>query len=159
MGAQKYLSLFRIEFIREYTLTSMRLKVDKWNKIIISDEQRSYLLAFVDKPEPQTMVISQNIAGHLQVLFCSEIVIIYQMVHKKIHTDWPSPMRNKGVFFVKKEKKGMPAENFDFAEHMAVGDVYPNVLDYLCLWVEEVLVPIFNNPENMKKFPKCIALG
>ena len=68
-------------------------------------------------------------------------------------------MRNKGVFFVKKEKKGMPAENFDFAEHMAVGDVYPNVLDYLCLWVEEVLVPIFNNPENMKKFPKCIALG
>lgn len=68
-------------------------------------------------------------------------------------------MRNKGVFFVKKEKKGMPAENFDFAEHMTVGDVYPNVLDYLCLWVEEVLVPIFNNPENMKKFPKCIALG
>ena len=63
------------------------------------------------------------------------------------------------MFFVKKEKKGMPAENFDFAEHMAVGDVYPNVLDYLCLWVEEVLVPIFNNPENMKKFPKCIALG
>ena len=60
-------------------------------------------------------------------------------------------MRNKGVFFVKKEKKGMPAENFDFAEHMAVGDIYPNVLDYLCLWVEEVLVPIFNNPENMKK--------
>ena len=46
----------------------------------------------------------------------------------------------------------MPAENFDFAEHMAVGDVYPNVLDYLCLWVEEVLVPIFNNPENMKKY-------
>ena len=22
----------------------------------------------------------------------------------------------------------MPAENFDFAEHMAVGDIYPNVL-------------------------------
>ena len=37
-------------------------------------------------------------------------------------------MRNKGVFFVKKEKKPMPAENFDFAEHMAVGDIYPNVL-------------------------------
>ena len=74
----------------------------------------------------------------------------------------------------------MPAENFDFAEHMAVGDIYPNVLgfnysvlfvmnieyatckkisDYLCSWVEEVLVPIFNNPDNMKKFPSCIAYG
>ena len=41
--------------------------LEQWNKIIISDEQRSYLLAFVDKPEPQQMVISQNIAGHLQV--------------------------------------------------------------------------------------------
>ena len=48
----------------------------------------------------------------------------------QIHTDWPSPMRNKGVFFVKKEKKPMPAENFDFAEHMAVGDIYPNVLGF-----------------------------
>ena len=57
----------RIEFIREYTLTSMRLKIDKWNKIIISDEQRNYLLSFIDNPEPSTLVISQNIAGHLQV--------------------------------------------------------------------------------------------
>ena len=39
----------------------------KWNKIIISDEQRNYLMSFVDKDEPQQMVISQNIAGHLQV--------------------------------------------------------------------------------------------
>ena len=31
--------------------------------------------------------------------------------------------------------------------------------DYLCSWVEEVLVPIFNNPDNMKKFPSCIAYG
>ena len=57
----------RVDFIREYTLTSMRLKQDKWNKIIISDEQRNYLMSFVDKAEPQQMVISQNIAGHLQV--------------------------------------------------------------------------------------------
>ena len=136
---QKIQSLFiacihdhRIEYIREYTLTSMRLKIDKWNKIIISDEQRSYLLAFVDKPEPQQMVISQNIAGHLQVWCCAVLASVGILKPNpnilQIHTDWPSPMRNKGVFFVKKEKKPMPAENFDFAEHMAVGDIYPNVL-------------------------------
>ena len=33
----------RVEFIQEYTLKSMRLKADKWNKIIIFDEQRQYL--------------------------------------------------------------------------------------------------------------------
>ena len=62
----------RVDFIREYTLTSMRLKQDKWNKIIISDEQRNYLMSFVDKNEPQQMVISQNIAGHLQVRLGAE---------------------------------------------------------------------------------------
>ena len=36
-------------FIREYTITSMRLKKEKWNKITISDEQRAYLHAFIDK--------------------------------------------------------------------------------------------------------------
>ena len=97
----------RVEFIQEYTLKSMRLKSDKWNKIIIFDEQRQYLQvrltkdkvmhdvdllqAFLDSNEPQSMVISPNIAGHLH-----------------IHTDWPSALRNKGVYFVKKEKTPIP---------------------------------------------------
>ena len=33
----------RVEFIQEYTLKSMRLKSDKWSKIIMFDEQRQYL--------------------------------------------------------------------------------------------------------------------
>ena len=49
------------------------------------------LQAFLDSNEPQSMVISPNIAGHLH-----------------IHTDWPSALRNKGVYFVKKEKTPIP---------------------------------------------------
>ena len=37
----------RVEFIQEYTLKSMRLKADKWNKIIIFDEQRQYLQVWI----------------------------------------------------------------------------------------------------------------
>ena len=39
------------------------------------------------------MVISQNTAGHLI-----------------IHTDWPSALKNKGVFFVKREKQPVPLD-------------------------------------------------
>ena len=39
----------RIIFIRDYTLKSLRLKQDKWNKLIISDEQRSTISSFVEK--------------------------------------------------------------------------------------------------------------
>ena len=53
---------------------------------IFSILHKDILQAFLDSNEPQSMVISPNIAGHLH-----------------IHTDWPSALRNKGVYFVKKE--------------------------------------------------------
>ena len=68
-------------------------------------------------------------------------------------------MRNKGVFFVKREKKPLPEGNVDLADYMAMGDIHPNVLDHFCAWVEEVLVPIFQNEDNMSKFPQCVAYG
>ena len=54
---------------------------------------KDILQAFLDSNEPQSMVISPNIAGHLH-----------------IHTDWPSALRNKGVYFVKKEKTPIPED-------------------------------------------------
>ena len=90
--------------------------------------------AFLDKDVPQSMVISQNIAGHLH-----------------IHTDWPSGLRNKGVYFVKREKAPIPEDevawfplsciphqDFNLCEFLAFGDIYPNALDHFCAWVEEV---------------------
>ena len=62
------------------------------------------------------MVISQNSAGHLQ-----------------IHMDWPSSMKNKGVFFVKRDTEPLPEEeDVDMSDYMACGDVHPNVLGMLC---------------------------
>ena len=49
----------------------------------------------------------------------------------QIHTDWPSYLRNKGVFFVKREKAGIPdleEEDEDLLDRLTCGDVHPNVL-------------------------------
>ena len=71
--------LTRMEFLKEYTLASLRLKKEKWKKIIISDEQKEYLTNFIESDFPDFMVISQNAGGHLQ-----------------IHIDWPSELKYKG---------------------------------------------------------------
>ena len=67
------------------------------------------------------MVISQNGAGHLQ-----------------IHVDWPSSLRNKGVFFVKRDAEPLPeGDGIDLSDFLACGDIHPNVLGklwYLCLY-------------------------
>lgn len=85
----------RVIFIRDYTLKSLRLKQDKWNKLVLSDEQRCLLNNFIEKglidtlkicrkiqkysphftPDSpgvqQVLVISQNIGGQLQVRISS----------------------------------------------------------------------------------------
>ncbi len=64
-------------------------------------------------------MISQNFSGHL---VC--------------HTDWPSPLKNKGVYFVKRDKMALPKD--DFLSTLTCGDIHPNSLDHFCAWVEEV---------------------
>ena len=51
----------------------------------------------------------------------------------------------------------MPAENFDFAEHMAVGDIYPNVLglNYSVF----TRIEHYNTMQHAKKFRLPLFLG
>ena len=44
----QHLYFFRYQFIRDYTLKTLRLKVDKWSKLWGSDEQRHILKQFVE---------------------------------------------------------------------------------------------------------------
>ena len=67
----------------------------------------------------QELVISQNFSGHLVA-----------------HTDWPAALKNKGVYFIKRDMKPLPKENF--LNVMTCGDIHPNALDHFCAWVEEV---------------------
>ena len=121
-----------------YQFLGLRLKPDKWSRMVVSDEQRTFISAFIDRNYPQELVISQNFSGHLVA-----------------HTDWPSILRNKGVFFVKREPEPLPKDNF--MSFMTCGDIHPNALDHFCAWVEEVIAPILKLEKNLDKFPQCIA--
>ena len=71
---------------------------------------------------PQLLVISQNVGGQLQV-----------------HMDWPSPLKNKGVFFVKREKVALPEEMQDLLNWMCCGDIHPNPLGFVFHIVNQML--------------------
>ena len=38
-----------IDFIQDYTLKSLRAKNDKWARMMVSDEQRSYIVRFIER--------------------------------------------------------------------------------------------------------------
>ena len=54
-------------------------------------------------------MISQNFSGHLVA-----------------HTDWPAPLKNKGVYFVKREMEPLPRDNF--LTVLTCGDIHPESL-------------------------------
>ena len=43
----------RMDFLSNYTCKALRLKEDKWSRMIVSDEQRSYLNNFMEGCWPQ----------------------------------------------------------------------------------------------------------
>lgn len=81
------MAFVRMDFVQDYTLKSLRLKQDKWNKLVVADSQREYIISFIERGElpchevrrcssvhisdyPQELIISQNIGGQLQVSRC-----------------------------------------------------------------------------------------
>ena len=78
----------------------------------------------------QELVISQNFSGHLVA-----------------HTDWPAALKNKGVYFIKRDMKPLPKENF--LNVMTCGDIHPNALDHFCAWVEEVSKVLYYVHSNL----------
>ena len=110
----------RFEFISEYTLKSMKLKVDKWAKLQGNDEYRQTILDFFEKPENNILVIYQNNAGQLQPTF-----------------DFPSAMKAKAVYFSKKEK-GMNVGKDNYKTALTYGDLSYSPLEQLSALVDEV---------------------
>ncbi|KAM7359982.1 dynein beta chain, ciliary-like [Cochliomyia hominivorax] len=55
----------RLEFITSYTLTSLRLKHDKWHKMMATQEYQLILLDWLNNTQRRLLVMTLNPAGHL----------------------------------------------------------------------------------------------
>ena len=67
-----------LDFLQKFTLGSMRLKQDKWHRLIISDEMRNYITNFVERPTPQVS------ANHIIYIF--SLVVLCNIVYLSIYS-------------------------------------------------------------------------
>lgn len=110
----------RFEFISDYVLKTMKLKADKWAKLQGNEEYRQLIIDFFEKTEHNTLVIS--LSGGSQLVPTHE---------------FPASMKNKAVYFVKKEK-GINVGKDNFKNSLSYGDLSASPLDQLSVLVEEV---------------------
>lgn len=109
----------RLDFIADYVLRTLKLKQDKWQKCVSSEENRQVLHEFLDKPEPRTLVVSVTAAGLLQAAAA-----------------FTAGSKNKAVYFVKQSKAALSADSM--REKLVYGDLSYAPLDQFSALVEEV---------------------
>ena len=63
----------RVEFLADFTLKSLRLKSDKWARLVISDEQRTYLSRFIDHTVPQVYVKERLLMNSIRAILQIQI--------------------------------------------------------------------------------------
>ena len=49
----------RLDFIKDFILKAFRVKIEKWERMYISDEQRAFIHRFLDNGKPQVIPSNQ----------------------------------------------------------------------------------------------------
>ncbi|KAK9406983.1 dynein heavy chain 17 axonemal [Crotalus adamanteus] len=128
----------RLDFIENYCTLSLRVKPDKWSKFATSEETHTMLNEFYEKPDVTTLVITLNPTG--QLIPC---------------LGFPSTLKNKGIYFVKKKHENITKDNF--LEALLVGDISPSPVEQMMAIVEEVAYSLFMKRVNLSGWPRVVA--
>ena len=129
----------RFEFMGSYVQKTLKLKPEKWLRVITVEEHKNVLKEFLDRPTPIILIIILTPAAQLVPT-----------------TTFPlTQLKSNGVYFIKKRACAVPRENCD--SYLIVGDLATRSIDQLSSLVDEVFVPLLSNPVNHKGWPEMVA--
>ncbi|XP_018327462.1 dynein beta chain, ciliary [Agrilus planipennis] len=129
----------RIELLSSYVQKSLRLKAEKWAKMMSIEENKEAVKKFFEMPNNTLLLI--YLTPTVQLLTSNT---------------FPLPqLKTKGVFFVKKNACSITKTNP--ANFVIMGDLSSKIIDQLASLVNEVLVPLLLNETNHKGWPKLIS--
>ncbi|XP_022235142.1 dynein beta chain, ciliary-like, partial [Limulus polyphemus] len=128
----------RLEFIYSYIELSLKIKPDKWTKMLSVEDNKQLIMDFLDKADRHTLIFADSGSGQLTPL-----------------SDFPSILKAKAVYFIKHVKEAVPKENIHKA--LMYGDLSSSPLEQLQAVIDEVFAPILCNPQNHRRWPKVVA--
>ncbi|XP_046391607.1 dynein beta chain, ciliary-like [Ischnura elegans] len=129
----------RLVFFFDYIQKNMKVKSDKWFKMIGNEENMGIINSFLDSSDVMVLTIHLNVGG----------LLIPSL-------NFPtSALKYKGVYFVKKYGAPIPKDNVRGG--LIFGDMAPNPIDELATLVNEVFVPVLSNVNNHKGWPAVVS--
>ena len=132
----------RFEFLAAVVHRSLRLKPDRWAKLLSVDDARKIISEFLDQPEPPYIFFTQSGPGILGV----STAPLNSSGHPAIssmsgNSNGGSSSRMKSLYFLKKKLE--PVSSVDPRSSLLYGDLSPNPLDQVLTFLDEVFPELF----------------
>nr|NP_001262793.1 dynein heavy chain at 93AB, isoform C [Drosophila melanogaster]AGB96173.1 dynein heavy chain at 93AB, isoform C [Drosophila melanogaster] len=129
----------RLELMGSFVIKSLKLKPEKWTRVVTVEEHKGIIKEFLDRNTPVVLIIILTPAAQLVP-----------------STTFPlSQLKSKGVYFIKRYALPIPRE--DCGNFIIYGDLATRTIDQLSALVEEVLVPLLSNEDNYRNWPIMVA--
>lgn len=129
----------RLEFMGSYAIKTLKLKPEKWQRVVTLEEHKAVIKDFTDMPMPVVLIIILTPGAQLVPT-----------------TSFPlTQLKSKGVYFIKKHCLPIPRENCE--DFFIFGDLATQTIDQLSTIVDEVFVPLLSNEVNYKDWPQMVS--
>ncbi|XP_031327312.1 dynein beta chain, ciliary-like [Photinus pyralis] len=119
-------------------MKTLKMKMEKWNKMWSTDEYARIILNFFNNPNVPRLIMITSAAGQLMPV-----------------TEFPNNLKTKSSYFIRKKKEVVTRDNI--REVLLIGDMSPKPVEEIAVLVEEVFLPVLSNPANQTKWPAVIA--
>ncbi|KAG5679915.1 hypothetical protein PVAND_009451 [Polypedilum vanderplanki] len=126
----------RLELINLHIQKTFRIKSDKWQKLMASDE-RYIVFDWLNDPKKERLCFVLAPSGNLQPF-----------------ANFPIGIKSKYCYFVRRATIQLTAENMRHS--IIYGDMSPNPINDLSVILDEIVYPILSNPLNQENWPEVI---
>ena len=123
----------RLLFLASVVQKSLRLKADRWTKMLAFDEPRKVIQEFLDNAEPALIVFTQSGPSVL----CVYNVLLNTSNHPAVFlTGGGAGTRMNSLYFLKKRSGPV---HIDPNKSLLYGDISPQPLDQILTFLSEVI--------------------
>ncbi|CAI5762170.1 Hypothetical predicted protein [Podarcis lilfordi] len=127
----------RIDLIKEQAFKSFKLKAEKWNRFVSTEENQRLLLDFLDEGQHPSLVLFTGPGGNLYA------------------GDGQTPISWKTkLLYVLRKRTVTKVSQFGYKQEIELGEVSSRLLDQVPILISQVLLVILSNPENFCGWPR-----
>lgn len=157
----------RFEFMGSYVQKTLKLKPEKWQRLITVEENKLVLKEFLDRNQPEVLIIVLTQSAQLLPLTSFPLTQLKSKgnTNKQQYRTYFGILLSTilidvcaqcaGVYFIKKHPEPVPKE--DYKAFLIIGDLATRTIDQLSNLVDDVFVPLLSNVENHVGWPEMVA--